>query len=147
MPFLSSAYLIVDIDQQQFRLSRSQQSDTSYIVALGPSACNVPAPSTSTSQDLPSVLANSTSALNPTPGKSSSGIPVGAIVGAVIGGLAVIAVSAGLFFYLRSGMPPSASKRQQSLPQVMTPGRGSRQGIPIHEMPDTSVFHKPGYAI
>ncbi|KAL9130316.1 MAG: hypothetical protein Q9175_007052 [Cornicularia normoerica] len=84
---------MVNNDQQQFTLSQSQQSTTSNLVAIGPPACNTPAPSP-TPQSLPSVLASPTQTPRP-----SSGNPKGVIAGAVIGGLATIAICIGVFFF------------------------------------------------
>ena len=97
LPFLSSAYLIVDNDKQQFTLSQSQKSSISNLVAIDPPACSIPAPSP-TSQPLASVLASSAPTSTPTP-QPSSGIPKGTIAGAVVGGLAITFISAGLFLF------------------------------------------------
>lgn len=90
-PFLSSAYLMVDNDHEQFTLWKSQQSQTSNLIAIGPPACNSPIP-TPTAQSLPSVLASP-----PAGHHRSTGVPKGAIAGAVIGGLAIIGLCMGAF--------------------------------------------------
>ncbi|KAF6222241.1 hypothetical protein HO133_001327 [Letharia lupina] len=171
MPFLSSAYLMVDNDRRQFTLSQSQQSTTSNLVAIGPPACNTPAPS-HTPQPLPSILASPT----PTP-KSSSGTPKGAIAGAVVGGLAIIAICIGVFFVQKKrraqrlagiqkqeyGAVAEAVKNPEysdnqvcttsemsshrQPPQEMPLDRDSRKGIAPHELPATSRLRRPGSAI
>ena len=94
MPFLSSAYLLVDNDNQQFTLWASQQSQTSNLVELGPPACRTPVP-TATPQPLPSVL-NPTPPPNPNNGPSKA-----AIAGGSIGGVAAIALILGAFLLRR----------------------------------------------
>lgn len=98
MPFLSSAYLLANNDQQQFTLWQSKQSQTSNLIAIGPPACNTPIP-TPTPKPLSSVLAS------PPPPSSkpqaSRGAPKGAIAGAVIGGIAAAALCLGAFLLRR----------------------------------------------
>lgn len=87
MPFLSSAYLMVDNDNQQFTLWASQQSQSSNLVELGPPACRPPvATSTPTPNPPPSVLAP------PPPSSSNNGPSKAAIAGGSIGGLATISL-------------------------------------------------------
>lgn len=171
VPFLSSAYLMVDNDLQQFTLSQSQQSTTSNLVAIGPPACNTPAPSP-TPKPLPSVLASPNPASTP-----SSRRPKGAIAGAVTGGLATIAICIGVFFiqkkrraqhlaeiqtqeygatakvvkvpaysdepmYMKPELP---SDRQP--PQEMPLDRDSGQNIAPYEMPATPRLCRPGSAL
>lgn len=164
LPFLSSAYLIVDNDKQQFTLSQSQQTSTSNLVAIGPPACSIPAPSP-TSQLLPSVLASPAPIVTPTP-PPSSGIPKGTIAGAVVGGLTIIFICAGLFLFqkrrrlekqkqelgtmvevnnLGYTKPEMSSERQP--PQEMPLDRDSSQGIPPHEMPSTPRLRRQNSAI
>ncbi|CAF9938052.1 MAG: hypothetical protein ALECFALPRED_007489 [Alectoria fallacina] len=171
MPFLSSAYLMVDNDQQQFTLSRSQQSTTSNLVAIGPPACNSPAPSP-TPQPLPSVLASPT----PRP-RPSSGTPQGAIAGGVVGGLATIVLCIGVFFVRKkrriersagiqkqeygamaeAAQSPTYSDNQvyaksemssdRQPPQELPLDRDSGQGIAPYEMPATPRLRRPGSAL
>ncbi len=149
LPFLSSAYLIVDNDKQQFTLSQSQQSTTSNLVAIGPPACNTPAPSP-TPNTLPSVLASP----SPTPKPSSGSTPTGAIVGAVVGGVVILAVCVGVFFirkkrrvgrftemqrqeYVEADEPVIKTSELASdrlSPQEMPLDRDSGHGIPPYEM-------------
>ena len=166
LPFLSSVYLIVDNDKQQFTLSQSQQSSTSNLVAIGPPACDTPAPSP-TSQPLPTIIASSTLAPKSNP---SSGTPIGAIPGAVVGGLAVIAICTGLFFNQkrrrfkrlrgeekqeRGTMREADSAKYTGLempsdgqpPQEMPLDRDSNQGIPPYEMPGTPRLRRPDSAM
>ncbi|CAD6584213.1 MAG: hypothetical protein ASARMPRED_001632 [Alectoria sarmentosa] len=173
MPFLSSAYLMVDNDQQQFTLSQSQQSTTSNLVAIGPPACNNPAPSP-TPLPLPSVLASPT----PKP-KPSSGTPQGAIAGGVVGGLATIFICIGGFFVRKkrrtersAGIQkqeygamaeaqavqnPTYSDNQvyaksempsdRQPPQELPLDKDSGQGIAPYEMPATPRLRRPGSAL
>ena len=164
LPFLSSAYLIVDNDKQHFTLSQSQQTSTSNLVAIGPPACSIPAPSP-TSQLLPSVLASPAPTATPTP-QPSSGIPKGTIAGAVVGGLTIILICAGLFLFQKRRR---VEKQKQELgtmvevdnlvytkpemssewqpPQEMPLDQDSSQGIPPYEMPSTPRLRRQNSAI
>ena len=138
LPFLSSAYLIVDNDKQQFTLSQSRQSTSSNLVAIGPPACTTPVPSP-TSQPSPSILA--TPAVTPTP-KASSGTPKGAIAGAVVGGLVIIAICIGLLFIIRKRL---VRRRVESLPrdekqEHMIPAAVDSSVYTTSELADKSVY-------
>ena len=108
-PFLSSAYLLVDNDHQQFTLWASQQSETSNLIELGPPACRPPvAPSVPTSTPIA-----------PPPPSSSTGSrhSKAAIAGGVIGGLATTSLFCGAYLlYIRR------RKRQQKREQALQAG-------------------------
>lgn len=134
LPFLSSAYLMVDYDQQRFTLSQNQQSATSNLIANGPPACNTPTPSP-TPQSLPSVLGSPT----PTP-NTSSGTPKGAIAGAVVGGLAVIAICICVFFILKKQRATRLARTQEqgfgaTAEAVKVPKYSDNEGYMKSEMP------------
>ena len=159
LPFLSSAYLIVDNDKQQFTLAQSRQSTISNLVAIGPPACNTLAPSLTSH---PSGSVPASPSLVPTPEPSHS-TPKGAIAGAVVGGLAVIAICMGLFFIqMRRRVEPLPRDQMQEHvtmaavnssvytksemaadtqpPQEMPLDRDSGQGVAPYEMPGTPRF-------
>lgn len=94
-PFLTSAYLMVDSDHKQFTLWKSQQSKESNLVAIRPPTCNTPilAP---TPQPFPSILAPPPPNVPKHP--NSGKVSTGAIVGAIIGGLATIGLCVGAYF-------------------------------------------------
>lgn len=86
-PFLSSAYLIVDNDHKQFTLWKSQQSQKSNLIPIGPPACTTPV-LTPTPPPSTSPLASPSS----NPHSSHSGLSKGAIAGATVGGIAAVAI-------------------------------------------------------
>ena len=106
MPFLSSAYLLVDNDHQQFTLWASQQSETSDIVEIGPPVCRPPvAPSSPTSTPMAA----------PSQSSSAGSRPSKAIIaGSVIGGLAAIFLLCGAYV-LQKRRQRRQQKREQSL--------------------------------
>ena len=111
MPFLSSAYLLVDNDNQQFTLWASQQSETSNLIELGPPACRPPV--------APSVPTSTATAPPPPPSSSltDSRPSRGAIAGGVIGGLAAILLFCSAYLLQRR-----RRKRQQNRQQTLQGG-------------------------
>ena len=129
MPFLSSAYLTVDNDNQQFTLWASQQSQSSNLVELGPPACRPPvATSTPTPKPLPSVLAP------PPPSGSNNGPSKAAIAGGSIGGLAAaICLCIGAF-----ALQKRRRRRQQEREKA-----APAEPVIDSMYSDTSAFYKP----
>ena len=106
MPFLSSAYLLVDNDHQQFTLWASQQSETSNLIELGPPACR---PSVA-----PSVPTSTPIAPPPPSNLISSRPSTATIAGSVIGGLAAISLFSGAYL-LQKRRRKRQQKREQAL--------------------------------
>lgn len=102
--FLQEAYLTVDYLQSNFSVSQHtwDADQKSHIVSiLPPDSTTTSAPgSSSTATDTPGDRAAS----------GSSGLSTGAIVGIVIGVVALLAIISGLFFYLRSRKRKAAEK-------------------------------------
>ena len=88
-PFLSSAYLLVDNDHQQFTLWASQQSESSDLVEMGPPACRPPV--------APPVPTSTPIAAPPPSSSAGSGPSKASIAGSVIGGLAAISLFCGAY--------------------------------------------------
>ncbi|KAK3178707.1 hypothetical protein OEA41_000844 [Lepraria neglecta] len=128
MPFLSSAYLMVDNDNQQFTLWASQQSQSLNLVELGPPTCRPPvATSTPTPNPLPSVLAP------PPPSGSNNGPSKAAIAGGSIGGLAAISLCIGAFI-LRKRRRRRQQEREKAAPA---------EPVIDSMYSDTSAYYKP----
>lgn len=105
-PFLSSAYLLVDNDHQQFTLWASQQSGNSDLVEMGPPTCR---PSVAPS------VPTSTPIAAPSPSSSASGGPSKAtIAGSVIGGLAAVSLFCGAYL-LQKRRQRRHRKREEAL--------------------------------
>ena len=159
-PFLTSAYLLVDNDHQQFTLWASQQSETSDLVEMGPPACRpqvAPSVPTSTPVAAPPPVA--------APSSAGNGHSKAAIAGGIIGGLAAISLFCGAYLvqkrrrrrqqereqalqtrpaidatssdilaYNKAEMP-SDRQPPQELPPVKSPGY-----VPVaHELPQTAL--------
>ena len=84
LTFLSSAYFMVDQDRQQFTLAEAIATEDQKLVPIGPPTCALPTPA--------SLPANSSVSGPARPAARHRDISNGAIVGAVVGGVAVFAV-------------------------------------------------------
>ena len=114
MPFLSSAYLLVDNDNQQFTLWASQQSETSNLTELGPPACRPPV--------TPSIPNSTATAPPPPPPPRPSSLTdnrpsKATIAGSVIGGLAAISLFCGAYL-----LQKRRRKRRQQEEQALRGG-------------------------
>ncbi len=99
--FLSSAYLMVDQDNQQFTLAGVNATNNEKIISNGPPVCQSPK-SISTPAPTSSGAAGATSppAVSPTPANTHQGISTGVVAGAAVGGVAAVALCLGAFLLL-----------------------------------------------
>ena len=153
-PFLSSAYLMVDNDKEQFTLWQSKPVTTSNIVAIGPPACSPPATTAAspTPKPLSSVIAPAVHL--PPPAKS---VPKGAIVGGVIGGIAAIALGLGAFFLQnkrRGQGRPALLQQDYAAKDVYDPHYSDVSTMDKPEMPtdrqpplELPLVKDPGYSV
>ena len=109
-PLMSSAYLFVDNDNEQFTVWKSKAGTDTRLVAVGPSTCS-PSPPVSTSTVSPEPVPPAPS---PSPSPVSDGrASTGAIAGGVVGGLAALALSFIALYILAR----RRRKRRQALEQ------------------------------
>ncbi|KAL8689244.1 MAG: hypothetical protein Q9218_005039 [Villophora microphyllina] len=103
-PFLSSAYLFVDHDHEQFTLWASNRTSTEQkLVPIGPGTCR---PSASIATPFPTSTAQTPTVPPPRNSNEHRSISTGGIVGIVIGSLAALAIiSLLLVRYLRRRHP------------------------------------------
>lgn len=101
LSFLSSAYLMVDQDNQQFTLAGVNATNNEKIVSNGPPTCQSPksisgpAPTSSSAAGV-----TSPSVVPPTPENTHRGISTGLVAGATIGGVAAVALFIGVLLLL-----------------------------------------------
>ena len=92
LPFFTSAYMLVDDDQQTFTLWKAQPNTTQDLKSVGAPVCNStsvpPAPSSTTPSIVNSAIQRAT-------------VSKGAIAGAVVGTLAGVALFIAAFFALK----------------------------------------------
>ncbi|KAL9631998.1 MAG: hypothetical protein Q9164_005580 [Protoblastenia rupestris] len=94
--FLSSAYLFVDYDQDQFTLWKSIATTDTRLVPVGPPSCRSSAAvSTQGTSDLAAPAP-----LSPSSSSSDKGVPTGGIAGGVVGGVAALALGFAAFYLL-----------------------------------------------
>ena len=151
-PFLSSAYLFVDNDHQQFSLWQSKVTMETELVAVGPHNCT-DAPPITASSSTPEVPGPPTVSVSPT---SSTTVRTGAIAGGVVGGVAVIGLCFGAFYMLarRRKETLKASEEQEHAAwtqAAMSESRSPYKSLemssdrqPPQEMPTTQ---DPGYSL
>lgn len=89
--FLSSAYLMVDQDNQQFTLAEVNATSNQKIVSNGPPVC----------QSSSAAGATNSPTISPTPATTHQGISTGVIVGAVVGSAVALALCLGAILLLR----------------------------------------------
>lgn len=124
--FLSSAYLMVDVDHEQFTLARINATSTQQIVPIGPPGCQSPR-SIATPIPTTSTAAGTTgpAVISPTPSIQTSahqGVSAGVIAGAAVGGAAAVALCLGALLLLRR----RRRTYQQSLAQMESEKRDPR---------------------
>ena len=88
--FLSSAYLMVDVDHQQFTLAAVNATSAQQIVPIGSPACQGPK-----SIDTPTSTTSTTASTTgpaAVPAGTHQGVSTGVVAGAVVGGAAVVAL-------------------------------------------------------
>lgn len=103
--FLSSAYLMVDADNQQFTLARVNATSAEKIVLIGPPACQspksiatpIPTTSTATSTTGPAAV----SSTPPVPASTHQGVSASVVAGAAVGSAAAVALCLGALLLLR----------------------------------------------
>lgn len=95
-PFFSSAYMMVDNDREQFTLWRANPTTDADIVAVTPPGCIESTVAAATPSQAPSP-----SAMPTTTPPSQATVSKGTIIGAVVGGLAGIALFSGAFIFFR----------------------------------------------
>ena len=147
MPFLSSAYLLVDNDNQQFTLWASQQSETSNLLELGPPACRTTV--------APSVPTSTPVAPPPPSGFTGSSPSKAAIAGDVIGGLAATSLFCGAYL-----LQKRRRRRQHKRKQALQAGpvidatysdtlAYSKAEMPSDQQPpqELPLVKSPGYAL
>ena len=99
LPFFTSAYMMVDHDREQFTLWQSRATTMQDIVPASAFNCSNSSTTTTTPSSLPSASSNSSE--SSTPAQPSS-VSKGIIAGAVVGGLAGLALLLlGLYFLLK----------------------------------------------
>ena len=96
-PFLTSAYLIVDIDHRQFTVAPAKATDTQDIVAIGPPACSSAEQLSTPTAGIPATsqataLASTTPDPKSTTAASRQDVPIAAIAGGACGG-GVVAIA------------------------------------------------------
>ncbi|KAL9125911.1 MAG: hypothetical protein Q9217_004946 [Psora testacea] len=152
-PFLSSAYLFVDNDKEEFSLWQSKATTERDLVAVGPPTCS-PAPSSSSLVPLSSSLLPSSSSpappsstTNPTsepptaPPETTTPIPnapvsKGAIAGGVVGGLALIGMCSGAVNLLaRRRKQQRQTLEQEYVARMEAMKKGSDNSYEKPEMP------------
>lgn len=148
--FLTSAYLMVDTENQQFTLARANATNAEKIVPLGPPACQSPK-STATPIPTVSTAASATgpttvSSTPPIPAITHQGVSKGVIAGATVGGAAAIAICLGALLLLRRRRrtrqyqiaQTENEKRDPPIDGVSEPGSG------IHKAEMSSDYtHQP----
>ena len=142
-PFLSSAYLLVDNDNQHFTLWASQQSQTSNLVELGPPVCR------------PAVTTPSSSAPAPPPKPYGSGPSKAAIAGGIIGGLTAVSLCIGAYFLFMRRLRRQQDRQQEM--QAVPPfdakysdnAMYDKPEMPSHQQPpqELSLLKSPTYAL
>lgn len=126
--FLSSAYLMVNHDKDEFTISGIQEQPAAQKLVGIDSASNCIAPVDGGSTALPTTPTSSSS-----PEDSSNSLPGGAVAGIVVGIIALLTVFAGLAFFLRRRrMVPAPAKNATEL-------EATADGVPIIEKHGSSV--------
>lgn len=139
--FLSSAYLMVDADNQQFTLAKVNATSAEKIVPIGPPACQSPksiATPTSTT---------STATSTTFPAGTHQGVSTGVVAGAVVGGAAVVALCLVALLLLRRRRrlyqqrlaQMESEKRDSPITGVDQPGFGMIKA----EMPSDHTHQPP----
>ena len=105
-PFLTSAYLIVDVDHRRFTVAPSKATDTQDIVAIGPPACSSAEQLSTPTAGIPAAsqataLASTTPDPKPTTAASRQDVPTAAIAGGAVGGVVAIALCLAAILALR----------------------------------------------
>ncbi len=116
--FLSSAYLMVDADHEQFTLARVNATSAQQIVPIAPPACQspksiaTPIPTTSTASSTTGPA--NVSSTPPVPAGTHQGVSTGVVAGAAVGGAAFVALCFGVLLLLRR----RRRTHQQQLAQI-----------------------------
>ncbi|KAL9116598.1 MAG: hypothetical protein Q9187_006876 [Circinaria calcarea] len=111
--FLTSTYLYVNNDENAFTIWQSNPTTDENIISVGPSttSCSSIPVSTATSSASASSLSRESSQSNP--------VPIGAVVGAAVGGVALLLLIGLTILYLRRRKRHAAqAKSAASLPRV-----------------------------
>ena len=124
-PFLSSTYILADNDRQEFTLWQSNSNSSEEIIPLGPPLCGG-------SSDSSSAATAMSSSTNTPPPLRAPPVSKGVIAGAVIGGLAALALCIGAFLLL-------ARKRQAKRDQ-------HAEAIDAEDKSSSQLFDKPEMA-
>lgn len=145
--FLSSAYLMVDQDNQQFTLAEVNPTSNQKIITNGPPVCQSPKSiSTPTPTSSSAVGATSPPAVSPTPANTHRGISTGVVAGAAVGGVAAVVLCLGALLLLRrrrrtqqqQSAQMESDKRGPPITEVSQPGFGMIKA----EMP-SGYMHQP----
>ena len=131
-PFFTSAYMMVDNDRQQFTLWKSQPTNSSNTVALSAPGCHNDTPVSSTTLSAPT---SSPSAVSPRAGRAS--VSPGAIVGPIIGVLAVLSLLRLTYFLLKR----VRTRKQDAVLARNT--AGPRPVSPIPYKPELATDQQP----